>query len=169
MKFEWDKIAGRTYFVVGVLGLVAVPAILAYMGLGIIGLLFALPILGWIASRFLVHGGAGAFSWLSTSHAREWEGAYYEFNGVQVRVYDDDQQLWFALPDVLKSIGLKAAPAAFRAVHPGDVRDIPGQRLKGLNARGIEHLLAKSHDHEAGRFLHWMRREVVGPWEKRRT
>jgi small subunit ribosomal protein S21 len=58
--------------------------------------------------------------------------------------------------------------AAVRAVHPGDVRDIPGHRLKGLNPRGVENLLAKSHDHEAGRFLNWMQREVVRPWEKKR-
>ena len=167
MKVEWDKVAGRAWFAVGVLALVAIPAVLAYMGLGIIGLLFALPILAWIGARLLVHGGASAVSWMSLAHARKWDGAYYAFNDVQVRVYEDDGQLWFVLPDVLKSIGLKETPAAFRAAHPGDIRDIPRHALKALNPQGVEHLLAKCHDHEAGRFLHWMQREVLKPWEKR--
>lgn len=168
MKIEWDKVAARAYFVVGILGLVVIPAVLAFIGLGLIGLLFALPVLAWIASRFLVHGGASAFAWMSTSHYRKWEGGYHEFNGVQVRVYEDEEQLWFVLPDVLESTGLREAPGAFRAAHPGDIRDIPGHRLKGLNPRGVEHMLAKSPGHEAGRFLLWMRREVVLPWERRR-
>lgn len=168
MKVEWDKVGGRAYFLFGVLALMAIPAVLAYMGLGIIGLLFSLPILGWIAARLLVHGGASAFSWFASAHAREWEGAYYAFNEVQVRVYEDDGQLWFVVPDVLRSIGIKQVPAAFRAVHPGDVKEIPGHRLKALNPKGVEHLLGKMRDHEAGRFLLWMEREVVKPWQKKR-
>jgi hypothetical protein len=168
MKVEWDKVAGRSYFILGVLALIAIPAVLAYMGLGIIGVLFALPILAWIGARLLVHGGASAFSWLSMAQYKKWEGAYYAFNDVQVRVYEEDGQLWFVLPDVLRSIGMKEVPAAFRAVHPGDVRDIPGHRLKGLNPQGLERLLAKAREHEAGRFLLWMQREVVKPWEKKK-
>lgn len=168
MKIEWAKVGGRAYFVVGVLALAAIPAFLAYAGLGLIGLLFALPILAWIAARLLVHGGEGAISWLSNWHYRQWEGAYYSFNDVQVRVYEDEGQLWFALADVLKSIGIDKVPASFRDVHPGDVREIPGHRLKALSPKGIEHLLARSLDHEAGRFLLWMQREVVRPWEKGR-
>jgi hypothetical protein len=37
-----------------------------------------------------------------------------------------------------------------------------------LDPDGVEHLLGKRNDHEAMRFLTWMRRDVVAPWEKRR-
>lgn len=168
MKIKWETVAARAYFILGVLGLVVVPAILTYMGLGVIGLLFALPILAWIAARFLVHGGAGAFSWLSNWHFRKWEGSYYSFNDVQVRVFEDDGQLWFVLPDVMSAIDMKRVPETFLATHPGDVREVPGKSLKALNPQGLDHLLGRRPEHEAARFLNWMHREVVKPWEKKR-
>ena len=168
MKFEWDKIAGRSYFFLGVAGLILIPAVLAYMGLGVIGILFALPVLAWIAARLLVHGGAEALGWFSRSAVEEWEGSYYAFNDVQVRIYEDEGELWFVAADVLKAIGLPELPAAFRAAHPNEMRTVPGTRLSALNPAGIENMLAKRSEHEAGRFLHWMRRDVIGPWEKKK-
>jgi hypothetical protein len=169
MKPEWDKIAGRAYFVLGALALVLVPAVLAFMGLGVIGLLFALPVLAWIAARLLVHGGAGTFGWLSRSHLEKWQGTYYAFNDVQVRVFEDEGQLWFVTSDVLLAIGLPRLPEAFRAAHPNDMRAVAGTRLAALNPAGLEHMLARRNEHEAIRFLNWMRREVVAPWEKKRA
>ena len=169
MKIEWDKVAARAYFAVGVLGLVVVPAVLAFMGLGIIGLLFVLPILAWVAARFLVHGGAEALAWMSREPLGKWEGTYYAFNDVQIRIFEDDGKLWFVVGDVMYAIGMKELPESFRAVRPRDVRVVPGTRLKALDPAGLEHLLGKRNEHESIRFLNWMRREVVRPWERKRA
>ena len=47
-------------------------------------------------------------------------------------------------------------------------RVVPGTRLTALNARALEQMLGKRNEHEAIRFLQWMRREVVKPWERKR-
>jgi hypothetical protein len=169
MKFAWDALGGRTLFVVGLLALLVIPAVLAYMGLGIVALLFALPILAWIASRLLVHGGSEALSWMSREPLGKWEGTYYAFNDVQIRIFEDDGRLWFVVGDVMYAIGMKKLPDSFRAVHPRDVRVVPGTRLKSLDPAGLERLLGKRNEHEAIRFLTWMRREVVKPWERKRA
>jgi hypothetical protein len=170
MKIPWDKVSGRAYFGVGIVALFAIPLVLAYMGLGLIGLLFALPILGWIASRLLVHGGSHAFSWMSRQALEEWQGTYYAFNDVQVRVFEDDdpRRLLFVVDDVVMAMGWKRLPESFRIAHPRDLVPIPGTRLFALDPAGVERLLAKRNDHEAMRFLNWMKREVVAPWEKGR-
>lgn len=169
MKIPWDKVSGRAYFGLGIVALFAIPAILAYMGLGLIGLLFALPILAWVASRLLVHGGGAAFTWLNRKPLEEWQGTYYAFNDVQVRVYEDDdpKRLLFAADDVVMAVGLKKLPESFRIGHPRDLITIPGTRLVMLDPAGVEHLLGKRNDHEARRFLQWMHREVIKPWERR--
>jgi hypothetical protein len=164
---QWDRIAAAAYTVVFVGVIVAVPLALWWHGFGIFALVLALPMVGWLGARVLVHGGFGAFEWLSRMPFMGWEGSYYEFNGVQVRVYEADGELWFVVPDVVRSVGMKKVPESFHAVHPTDVRNVPGKRLKALNPAGVEHLLSRRHEHEAMRFLNWMAREVVGPWEKR--
>jgi prophage antirepressor-like protein len=87
---------------------------------------------------------------------------------VQIRIFEDDGKLWFVVGDVMYAIGMKELPESFRAVRPRDVRVVPGTRLKALDPAGLEHLLGKRNEHESIRFLNWMRREVVRPWEKKR-
>jgi hypothetical protein len=169
MKIDWAKFGGRTYFFVGVLALLVIPAVLAIWGLGLIGFLFALPVLAWIASRIFVHGGAGAFSWMQRQPLEEWQGMYYAFNDVQVRVYEDDdpRRLLFVVDDVVLAVGLKRLPESFRIGHSRELVAIPGTKLLALDPTGIENLLGRRNDHEARRFLLWMRREVIAPWEKK--
>ena len=54
-------------------------------------------------------------------------------------------------------------------MHPREVRVVPGTNLKALDPEGLERLLGKRNEHESIRFLNWMRREVVKPWERKRA
>lgn len=165
---RWDDIAAKAYFGLGIVALVAIPAVLAWMGLGLIGLLFALPLLAWIASRLIVNEGGVFFSWTSRQALGKWQGTYYSFNDVQVRVYEDDEELWFVVGDVLKSVGLKGVPDSFLAIYPRDCKLLEGTRFTVMNPTGLEHMLGKRNDREAIRFLQWMNRDVMRPWQRKR-
>lgn len=103
---QWDGIAAKLYFALGVVALLAIPVGLAWAGLWLVGLLFALPMVAWLVSRLLVQQGGDALGWISSLPLRKWQGSYYAFNDV--------------------------------------------------------------NEHEAIRFLQWMRCEVVKPWERKR-
>ena len=166
MKPDWVGIAAKAWFALGVIALIVVPAVLAWMGLGIIGLLFALPILAWIGARVLIKGTGEAFSWMSLKAVEEWQGAYYAFNDVQVRVYEEDDALWFVLDDVVKALGLKAVPQSYLATHARTGKVLDGRKV--VKPEALDEMLGRRNEHEAIRFLQWMHRDVMKPWQRKR-
>jgi hypothetical protein len=128
----------------------------------LIGFLVAVPVIGVAIAKPLVELIHEGFGWLSAQPLRKWQGNYYEFGGVQVRVFEEDGALWFAAPDVVMATGVKAIPATI----PG------GREIAEMNALPIgviETLLTAHEGHEARRFLLWARREVITPWERKRS
>jgi hypothetical protein len=128
----------------------------------LIGFLVSVPVIGMAIAKPLIEFFHEGFGWLHAQPLQKWEGNYYEFGGVQVRVFEEDDALWFAAPDVVKATGVKAIPATI----PGG-REI--EKLNALPIEAIETLLTTHQSHEAGRFLLWARREVVTPWERKRS
>ena len=165
---RWDGRAAKVISFLVVAAVLAVPVTLAWMGLGKIGAVLCIPLAAWFASRLLVHGGANAFSWMSHRALDEWDGAYYAFDNVQIRVYEHDERLLFAAEDVLRATGIAPVPAAYLGVHPERFTPIPGTRLAGITAEGVEALVNEHPGHDAGRFLLWAQRDVVRPWERNR-
>jgi hypothetical protein len=108
----------------------------------------------------LIHEG---FTWTSRQPLKKWEGNYYEFGGVQVRVVEDDGQLWFAADDVIKATGIAAVGGTLL-----EARDLPEWGFAGLGIDGVEKVLGRHRSHESGRFILWARREVIMPWERKR-
>ena len=130
----------------------------------LIAFVFSTPIIGVAIARPLVelfHEGMG---WLSTQPLEKWRGNYYEFGGVQVRVYEDAGALWFAAKDVVRAAGIQANADTF---HEG--RILPGSKLRCLSIAEVETLLSTHRGHEAGRFVLWAKREVIAPWERKRS
>ncbi|MDQ3027720.1 MAG: hypothetical protein M3R58_14615 [Pseudomonadota bacterium] len=135
----------------------------------LIALIAAAPVLGIAIARPLVEFVHEVFGWLSAQPLKRWEGSYYEFNAVQVRVYEDEGQPWFAAADVMKAAGIPRIPDAVLPVRRNECRIIAGTKLVGFTFAGLEKFVAAHPGPEAGRFLLWAQREVVGPWEKRRA
>lgn len=135
----------------------------------LIALVVAAPVLGFAIARPLVELVHEGFGWLSAQPLAEWEGNYYEFNAVQVRVYEDEGQLWFAAADVMKAAQMPRLPDAVLPDRVNECRRIPGTGLVGFTLAGLEKFVATHPHPEAGRLLLWARREVVAPWEKRRS
>ena len=132
--------------------------------LALIAFVVSCPLIGAALARPLVelfHDGLG---WLSAQPLDKWQGNYYEFGGVQVRVFEEDGALWFAAKDVVKATGISASADMF---HEGRV--LPGANLRCLSITDVEILLATHPGHEAGRFVLWAQREVITPWARKRS
>ena len=80
---------------------------------------------------------------LSQQPLAKWQGSYYSFNDVQVRVFEDEDELWFAAKDVLAAVGMRGIPDSFLAIYPDGSRMIPGTRLTALNAKALATLTAR--------------------------
>ncbi len=128
----------------------------------LIAFLFSIPIGAWLIAKPLVEFAHEGLTWLSRHPLEAWHGRYYAFNSVHVRVFDDGDRLWFCAQDMVTACHLKAlAPA------------IPGvelvENLPSLTIEGVE----KFHDNhphpELARFLLWAKREVIAPWERKRS
>ena len=132
-----------------------------------LAILFAAPLAAKLLAKPLIELVHEGFSWLANQPMQEWQGSYYAFDDVQVRIYEVDGELWFTVPDILTAIGLKRLPPPFLATHRSDLRRIPGSVLQALPARFLEPLLAPLRQPLAGRFLLWAQRDVVRPWERK--
>ena len=136
-------------------------------GWALIALVFSCPVLGVAIARPTVELFHEGFGWLAAQPLSPWEGRYYEFDGVQVRIYEVDDRLWYAAVDVMKASKLPGLADPLLASHPRVTRRLK-RGMVGLSSDGAEKLLLERHAPEAGRFILWMRREVEGPWLKKR-
>jgi len=130
----------------------------------LIAFVFSTPAIGVAIARPLVelfHEGMG---WLSAQPLDKWQGKYYEFGGVHVRVFEDEGALWFAARDVVQATGIRANADMF---HEG--RIIAEANLRCLSIAEVEALLATHRGHESGRFVLWAQREVITPWARKRS
>jgi len=104
------------------------------------------------------------FTWVSNQPLEKWQGNYYEFGSTQIRIFDDGE-LWFAARDINTVTGANANADSLFAVYPGGCKVLDG--LTCLNAASVEKFLASHSGTESGRFLLWMRREVIAPWKRK--
>jgi prophage antirepressor-like protein len=134
---------------------------------GLILLMFAVPLVGWIVARIVVGRAGSVVKAIGDQAMAEWHGTYYAFNDRQVRIYDEDARLWFVAIDVARAVGWKTLPQSFMTTHADRLHRVPGTPLKALDMEGMDLLLARRRDREAGRLLRWAKTEVEAPWRKR--
>jgi hypothetical protein len=130
----------------------------------LIGFLVTLPTLAFSLSRPLIQMIEHGFVWTAARPLKEWEGNYYEFGGVQVRVIEEDDALWFAADDVIKATGIEAHGSTL-----AETRRVAGYSIPFLGIASLEKVLGGHRSHESGRFMLWARREVLAPWERKRS
>jgi len=138
-----------------------------WMLLGV--MFFCVPVAFAISRPLIevVHEGGG---WIANAPLEQWEGKYYEFAGVQIRIYEYEGELWFAVADIAKSTGLRINVDAQRAVYQAGCRVLPGTAgAVCMTAPTVEKFIAKHPGQETGRFLLWMQREVMMPWERKKV
>ena len=131
----------------------------------LVAFLASVPVMGIAIARPLVELSHEGLSWMSQHPLKEWEGDYYEFAGVHVRVYELDGSLWFGAADVINAVGIQASPTLMLSQNVRGCRKLPGAGLICLTAEAAEKLVLEHSAPEGGRFVNWMKREVVMPWE----
>src|SRR5258708_21539216 len=135
----------------------------------LIAFVCSVPVVGFAIARPLIELSHEGLTWMRHSPMSEWEGSYYEFGGVHIRVYELDGRLWFAGADVIKAVDVQASPNLLMTTNPRGCREIPGTGLACLTAEAVEELLLAHAPPEGGRFINWMKREVLMPWERKRS
>jgi hypothetical protein len=150
-----------------IVGLIA--AALLFRVLGVIGVLLALPILAFGISRLLVDHTHSALAQIGDSYLEQWEGKYYEFATMQIRIYEVDGQLWFALGDIIRATGLKTDAHKQLAAYPNGCEVLAGTGgLVCMTAPTVEKFIERHPGQETGRFLLWMQRSVLLPYERKK-
>lgn len=127
------------------------------------GLLALWPV--WRGSRWLLQ----AFKY--GPHAA-WQGAYYEFDGHQVRVvFDDEGAAWLGADDVLDVFGLRGHARnreRLRLIAGRDgVRRAPGTALLCFTERGLRAWLERRTERRVGQFVHWLDTQVLAPQRRK--
>src|ERR1700687_2274127 len=98
----------------------------------LIAFICSVPVVGFAITRPLIELTHEGLTWLWHSPMREWEGSYYEFGGVHIRVDELDARRWFAPAGVIKAVDVQANPRLLMTTNPRDCREIPGTGLVGL-------------------------------------
>ncbi len=101
-----------------------------------------------------------------------WQGNYYEFDGQQVRVVFDDEQIWFAADDVFDAMrldGRRRDVERARLVAGRDgLSNLPGSDLLVFSEKGLSAWLERRQDPDALKFARWLEHQVIAPYRRRR-
>ena len=126
------------------------------------------PLIGLYLSWPLWRGAGLILSRLRDSPLAAWQGRYYAFDGVQIRVLiDDEGHLLIAAGDVLDALrieGRDRQPDRIRAIAGSDgLRALPGTAQPFFTEIGLQEWLKRSSRRDLVRFAHWLRTQVGEP------
>ena len=132
------------------------------------GIVFAAVPIAAILAKPILEAAGGLIDWLRHAPHEPWQGRYYRFNDVHIRIHEVDGDLWFVDRDVCQACGLPF-DASFGARFPASQHErIEGTRQWGFSEAGLEAFLSPSREAEAGKFLLWAKREVLAPHRRKR-
>ena len=101
---NWVLLVVRLFFSVGAVSIATwVGWKLGQLGWALVAFLFTTPLIGVAIARPLVELVHEGLTWLWRKPHEAWQGRYYEFNTVHVRVVEEDDRLWFCVADVAKA------------------------------------------------------------------
>lgn len=131
--------------------------------MGLIPLVLAVPAAGVLMAKPLMQAEAALFQWIGRQPHAEWQGNYYNFANVHIRMLEVGSELWIVDRDLLLVIGEKPTLMLGSLYGAHEYGLIPGTRLHGFSPAGAEKVLQASAHFEARRMLLWLKREVYKP------
>jgi hypothetical protein len=140
---------------------------LVWRYLGLVVAVITVPLWGVALARPILEFSGHFYDWLNRSPLAEWQGRYYSFNGVHLRVFPVEQALWIVDRDIFKVLGEKPTlllPDQFGATEYGAIEGTP---FHGFSEAGLERLLTQHPHSESARLLVWLRREVYFPHRRK--
>lgn len=138
---------------------------------GTLTLILAAPFWGVWLLWPMYRGVRALWIWHSQSAWGEWNGAYYEFGGLQIRVLFEGERIWVVADDVFNALNLQG-----RQRNAGRVRQIAGRdglvrlprsRLLTFSEVGIRAWLDRRTDTDAHKFSRWLNKQVIEPYRRR--
>jgi hypothetical protein len=123
-----------------------------------------LPWLQWRGTAVLRH-------WFARCAFGRWHGNYFEFDGWQIRIDFDGDEIFVAAADVFDALGIEVRGREcerHRLIAGGDgLKVLPGDNLRAFTERGLQAWMERRTDAVAVRFGKWYERTVVDPRRKR--
>jgi len=140
-------------------------------GTGVLSLILVAPFWGvwllWPAYR----GVRALWNWQSQSVWGEWNGAYYEFDGRQIRILLQRDRIWVVADDVLDALDLQGRQRDAGRIRQIAGRDglvrLPHSRLLTFSEVGIKAWLDRRTDIDAHKFARWLDKQVIEPYRRR--
>ncbi|GAA5179801.1 hypothetical protein GCM10025771_22790 [Niveibacterium umoris] len=150
----------------------AVIAWIFFRAMGLIGLVVALAPAALLTTVPLTHSGFDLLRWLRKSPVRPWNGRWYEFERIQVRIFEHPDHTWFCADDVFRALGEpvdKVVHERFRNRFGAlGYREPAGEDLVCFSEAALRRYLATRRDEHSLRFSRWIERDVLFAHEKRR-
>jgi hypothetical protein len=110
--------------------------------------------------------------WQSEAGWGPWQGQYYEFDGRQIRILFDGDDIWFVADDVFDALGISGHqrnPERVRQIAGRDgLASPPGSRRLAFSERGLAAWLERRADLAAHKFGIWVVKQVIEPFRRRR-
>ena len=137
-----------------------------------VGRVLAAPFWGlWLLWAPIVAGARAAVA-EAKSGWREWSGQYHEFDGRQIRVLLEGDDIWFVAADVfdvLETPRKARDPERVRQIVGRDgLRPAPGTDLLSFSEKGLAAWFDRRTDRTASLFARWIETQVVQPYRRRR-
>jgi hypothetical protein len=121
----------------------------------------------------LYRGGGALWRWMKAAPHAPWNGAYYEFDGRQMRLLFDDDDIYVVADDVFAALDLHGhatEAARVRVVAGKDgLRQLPDHSEFVFTERGLNAWLERRTGANAVRLRRWFEREVLAPHRNRRA
>jgi len=120
----------------------------------------------------LYRGGGALWRWMRAAPHAAWNGAYYEFDGRQMRLLFDDDDIYVVADDVFAAFDLRGhatEPARVRLIAGSEgLRQLSGHSELVFTERGLNAWLDRRSGEDAVRFRRWLEREAIAPHRRRR-
>ncbi|MCC6658701.1 MAG: hypothetical protein IT512_11000 [Rhodocyclaceae bacterium] len=134
------------------------------------GLVGVAPI-GWVLSRWIVFGFSHFKRHAYEKACAEWQGKYFEFDGMQMRIECTDEEVRVAADDIFRLLGVQPGEADRRrlVMSHGAVgyRREPGVP-DTFSEEAVLAYLAGRRDKQAPRLRAWLERQVFANLRARR-
>lgn len=151
--------------------------LLAFVGFGLwlsngTSFWLSLPLVGWVLARWIVQGFSALRQVAEADATEAWNGRYFSYDDVQVRIFWDDEQTWVRAADVYALMGLSPDAVSRRKIAarlgPADYRRLAGEAGECFSAPGVLRYLNGFADLRAAKFRRWLEREVFATLAKQR-
>jgi hypothetical protein len=131
------------------------------------------PLIGLCVIWPLWRGARLILSQMREAPLAPWQGRYYAFDNLQIRVLlDEEDRLLIVASDVLDALRIKGRdrqPDRIRAIAGLDgLRTVPKMEEPVFTETGLQEWLKRSSRRDVVRFAHWLRTQVSEPHRRLR-